>query len=130
MSKGPVIAVVDDDASIRRSMSSLMRSRGYIVYTFAGAEDFLHSLYFGVTECLITDVQMPKMNGIQLLFRVHKKDPRIPVILMSGAFRQHDVEGACDLLVKPFDDSSLLASIANALNRRRRGLVWPGPSSR
>ena len=128
MPKGSVIAVVDDDALIRQAMSSLIRSYGYIVYTFASGDEFLHSLYFSVTECLITDVQMPGMNGIELLGHVHRKDARIPVILTSASFEQNAVAGACGMLSKPFDDSSLLSSIIVALERRRQGRANVDPS--
>jgi FixJ family two-component response regulator len=61
----PVISIVDDDESVRIAMNSLVRSLGYIAHTFASAEDFLRSPRLNETSCLITDVQMPGMNGIE-----------------------------------------------------------------
>lgn len=125
MTRLPVIAVVDDNASIRQAMTSLMRSHGYAVYTFSCAEDFLHSLYFEVTECLIADVHMPRMSGMELYLQVREKDARLPVILMSAACDDQTIRNAklaspCRILAKPFDDARLIDSIVSALGPRAR----------
>ncbi len=125
MTRSPVIAVVDDDASIRQAITSLIRSHGYAVYTFSCAEDFLHSLYFEVTQCLITDVHMPHMSGMELYLQVQEKDARIPVILMSASCDDQNIRNArlsstCRVLAKPFDDARLLDSIEHALEPRAR----------
>ncbi|WP_179402800.1 response regulator transcription factor [Burkholderia guangdongensis] len=124
-----VIAVVDDNESVRQAIGGFVRSCGYFAYTFPSAEAFLHSLYFDVTECLITDLDMPAMSGVELIHQVRDKDARIPVILISASHdepdvRQAELAGWCRVLPKPFDGSCLLESIVRALGPRS-GNAWP-----
>ena len=79
----PVISVVDDDQSVRKAISALVRSLGYAVATFASAEDFLGSDRVEDTSCLITDVQMPGLSGVELQSRLMADGRRIPIIVRS-----------------------------------------------
>lgn len=121
-----VIAIVEDDESVRRALSSLMRSSGYAVHTYSCAEDFLGSLYFHVTECLITDFNLPVMNGADLFLHVREKGAQLPVILISGRLDNPLIDranfaGAFDVLRKPFFGADLLDLVQAGLGRGRVG---------
>jgi FixJ family two-component response regulator len=123
MGKADVIAIVEDDESVRRAASSLLRSFGYKVYTYSCGEDFLRSLYFNVTDCLITDLNLPTMSGMELCFRVREKEAAIPIILMSANRDTAGIEkirrtGTCRVLTKPFDASCLLDLILSSLSSK------------
>ena len=120
----PFIAAVDDDFRIRESMASLLESAGYAPLVFSSAEDFLLSGALATAMCVITDVRMPGMNGIELQRRIRRERPRLPVILISA---HHDAEvrqtaiheGAVDVLYKPFDATDLLTIIQSVLTKSR-----------
>ena len=80
----PMIAIVDDDKAVREATESLMRSLGYHASTFASAEEFLQSEQISNTSCLITDVQMPGLSGIDLQDRLIARGHRIPIIFITG----------------------------------------------
>src|SRR5262245_33103385 len=123
LSKVPVIAIVDDDESFRRATASFVRSLGYVTTTFASAESFLVSASFDQTDCVISDIQMPGMTGIDLQRRLISIGSRLPVIFMT-AFPEAKVReqaisaGALGFLDKPFNDEKLLACIDEALTAR------------
>jgi FixJ family two-component response regulator len=113
---------VDDDVRVRESVARLAKSAGYDALTFASAEAVLASGALERAACLITDVRMPGMDGLELQRRAKAKSPRLPVIFISGN-ADDDVrhralrEGAVDFLYKPFDGEDLLRAIDKALGR-------------
>jgi len=116
----PLITVIDDDASVRTAVDSLLRARGYTVYLFASAAEFLHSPQFDETCCVIADVQMPAMSGIELLSLLRKQGCGVPFIFIT-AFPEEAVrvralsDGAICFLAKPFDSTCLIRCIDLAL---------------
>src|ERR1700716_2684600 len=88
--KAPVISIVDDDASVRAATNNLVRSHGYSAHTFASAEEFLQSTHFNDTSCVIADVQMPTMSGVELLITLRTKGHSVPFIFIT-AFPDEDL---------------------------------------
>jgi FixJ family two-component response regulator len=118
------IAVVDDDASIRAATDSLLRSRGYAVFTFESAEDFLQSGKLNGTSCVITDVRMPIMGGIELQAILRAQGCTVPFIFITafpeGVVRTQAMnDGATCFLTKPFDAPTLIKYVEIALHTRR-----------
>jgi FixJ family two-component response regulator len=115
-----VIAVVDDDASIRVAADSLLRARGYIVSTFASAAEFLSSRQLDETSCVITDVRMPGMSGVDLQTVVRNQGCSTPFIFIT-AFPEESArlramrDGAVCFLSKPFDAPALIRCVEAAL---------------
>lgn len=120
MPKVPVISIVDDDESVREATKALIRSLGYATATFASAEEYLRSDRVRDTLCLITDVQMPGMSGVELQDRLIADGQRTPVIFMT-AFPEEDIRarvlgaGAFGFLSKPFNDECLIDCLDEAL---------------
>ena len=120
MSKLPTIAVIDDDASVRVGIENLLSSLGYNVHTFPSAEDFLRSGLWYDISCVIADVRMPGMSGIELLTLLITQGHRLPFIFIT-AFSDETVRagalsaGAICLLTKPFDKATLVRGIDAAL---------------
>jgi FixJ family two-component response regulator len=123
----PVISIVDDDDAVRLALRSLVRSLGYVSNVFASAEEFLESPYLNNTSCLISDVQMPGMNGIELQSRLKRLDCRTPVIFVTAfpeeRSRARALEaGAIGFMEKPFEGRAMIQLIETALRpRRERG---------
>jgi FixJ family two-component response regulator len=123
MSNPPLISVVDDDESVRESLSGLIRSVGFGVMVFASAEEFLSSNRLLDTDCLILDVRMPGMNGLELQRRLATSHMSIPVIFITA---HGDEEarvralngGAVEYLLKPFSEEALLSAIDAALKSK------------
>ena len=116
----PCIAVVDDDESVREGLRNLLRSVGYEVRAFCSAEDFLERPEGDSFCCLVTDVQMPGMGGLELQKRLVDSDTRLPVILMTAFPREHvrqqaEELGAAGFLTKPFDASRMIECVERAL---------------
>jgi FixJ family two-component response regulator len=117
-----VISIVDDDASVREATKGLVRSLGYRAATFGSAEEFLGSERLHDTACLITDVQMPGLSGVELQSRLIEDGHRMPVIFLT-AFPEDRVRdralgaGAYGFLSKPFDEENLIGCLTRALNR-------------
>jgi FixJ family two-component response regulator len=115
-----VISIVDDDSSMRDATSALVRSLGFTVATFASAEDFLESSRVDDTACLITDVQMPGLSGVELQSRLIAQGRNMPIIGVT-AFPEESVRsqmleaGAVGFLSKPFNDECLINCLATAL---------------
>ena len=84
MANIPIVSIVDDDESMRAVTCSLIRSLGLTAYAFASAEEFLKSPRLTETACLISDIQMPKMNGIEAAPRIRKLAPATKIVLISG----------------------------------------------
>jgi two-component system, LuxR family, response regulator FixJ len=116
------VHVIDDDEAVRESIEFLLRSAGLSVRTYESAASFLDAAPKIAAGCIITDVRMPGLSGIDLLRRLQEMQIRLPVIVITG---HGDVPlaveamkcGAVDFLEKPFDDEVLVASVRSALNR-------------
>lgn len=127
VSRKPVISVVDDDASVRVATDNLLSALGYIVHTFASAEEFLRSTHFDDTSCVIADVQMPTMSGVELQALLLARGQRVPFIFIT-AFPDETVRarvrkfGAICLLTKPFDRQSLIKCLDTALWKHGGGV--------
>jgi FixJ family two-component response regulator len=116
-----LISVVDDNESMRAAIKGLMKSLGYTAVAFASAEEFLSSHQIPHTSCLITDVQMPGMTGLELHRRLLAAGKPIPTILITAypddSARERALgDGVVCYLSKPFDESELLACIDKSLN--------------
>jgi len=114
------VVVVDDDAKMRESLESLLQSAEFSVAVFASAEDTLQSLILAEANCLVTDIRMPGMHGLELQRRVKHDFPRLPVILITGNYDEQVesralADGAVGLLYKPFDPSDLVSRIRLAI---------------
>ena len=121
-----VISIVDDDASVRVATDNLLRSLGYTVHTFASAEEFLRSIHFNDTSCVIADVQMPTMSGVELQALVLAQGHRVPFIFITAfpeeTIRERAVKaGAICFLTKPFDRLTLIKCLDTALERHAGG---------
>jgi FixJ family two-component response regulator len=119
-----MISIVDDDRSVREAARALIRSLGYTSETSASAEEFLESGRLCDTECLITDVQMPGMNGVDLQCHLAANGHCTPVILVT-AYPEESIRaralgaGAFGFLSKPFSEESLIACLDRALKFHR-----------
>lgn len=122
MTTVPVISVIDDDESIRTAIYNLLRSLGYVVHVFASAEAFLESPQLHNTWCVIADIRMPGMSGIDLQFRLRSEGSAVPFVFITAVpdervrARALD-QGAICFLTKPFDQDSLIACLGNAVTR-------------
>jgi FixJ family two-component response regulator len=119
--KMQIVVGVDDDIRIRQSIESLVESAGFASLLFPSAEEFLKSGKLAEVSCLITDVRMSGMDGIELQQRVRFDRPQLPVIFISGhhddAIRRKAVEdGAFAFMYKPFDPGDLLVAVTRAVN--------------
>jgi FixJ family two-component response regulator len=118
--KKHVVVGVDDDFRVRESIESLLESAGYATRVFASAEEFLQSGTLAAATCLVTDVRMREMDGIELQRRIRLEHPKLPVIFISAHHdektRRRAIEdGAVGFLYKPFDGMDLLEAIKVAL---------------
>ena len=118
----PLISIVDDDESVRNALKSLIDSVGFRAEVFDSGEKFLNSPYLSQTDCLIADVRMPGMSGLELQDRLSAAGRSIPIVFISA----HDDKeardrglraGAIDFLQKPFSEDSLLGAISVCLDK-------------
>jgi two-component system, LuxR family, response regulator FixJ len=119
----PVVHIVDDDEGLRESLAFLLRSAALEVRSFESAKAFLDELPHAVPGCVITDVRMPDMSGIELLRRLKELKLGVPVVVITGhgdiALAVEAMKmGAADFFEKPFDDDLLVASVRAALRQR------------
>jgi FixJ family two-component response regulator len=126
-----IVMIVDDDDSIRKAIRRLMKSFGFAVETFASAEEFLASDRLDSTSCLVLDVHMPGMNGLDLQKRLITARRAIPVIFITAftderARAQALQAGAVGYLSKPFSDEDLLNCIHAALKLAQPDASQPG----
>jgi len=123
-SEEPVVFVVDDDESMREALRSLLRSVSLRVETFGSAADLLRSKLPNVASCLVLDVRLPGVSGLDFQAELAKANIRIPIIFMTGhgdipMSVQAMKAGAVDFLTKPFRDQDMLDAVAAALERDR-----------
>jgi FixJ family two-component response regulator len=115
-----MVAIVDDDESVRASLLALMKEAGLRAQAFASAEEFLDSGQQEETGCLVTDIRMPGMSGLDLQEKLNEEDFRIPTIFITAhgdtKMRMQALRsGAVEFLAKPFDDETLLKTIRVAM---------------
>jgi FixJ family two-component response regulator len=124
----PIVYVVDDDISVRESLELLIRFEGWQPQTFASAQDFLVTPRAVVPNCLILDVSLPDLNGLELQERVAAERTEMPIIFITG---HGDVpmtvkamkKGAVEFLTKPFKDDVLVSAIRQAIKRSEAALI-------
>ena len=118
----PLISIVDDDESVRIALKSLIDSVGFRTEVFGSGEEFLKSPYVAQTNCLIADVRMAGMSGLELQERLHDAGSSVPIVFISA----HDDKdararglrsGAIAFLQKPFSEDSLLGAISEGLDK-------------
>jgi FixJ family two-component response regulator len=118
------VAIVDDDLSFREGVSSLIRAAGWKVETFASAEEFLARPRADPPSCILLDLQLPDLSGLDLQKRIAEGNPAIPIVFITGhgdipATVQAMKAGAVEFLTKPFDKEQLFCAIAEAMARDR-----------
>src|ERR1700688_1635825 len=123
----PIVFVVDDDISVRESLELLIRSEGWEPETFALAQEFLARPRASVRSCLVLDVSLPGLNGLELQKRVAIERTDVPIIFITGygdvpMTVQAMKAGAVEFLTKPFSDDVLLSAIRNAIERSKTAL--------
>ena len=112
----PWIAIVDDDPSVLKALARLLRAHGLHVRTYTSAQEFLAALREGLPECLIVDLQMPEMTGLELQLHLRHSGVKIPTIVITAGADTEARElcaaaGASAILLKPLQDALLLAAI-------------------
>jgi two-component system response regulator FixJ len=135
MPSDSLVHVIDDDDAARQSLDFMLRAARFDVRTYDSATAFLKSLPDALTGCIITDVRMPGLSGLDLLKRLHETGAGIPVIVMTG---HGDIPlaveamkfGAVDFFEKPFDDEAMIAAVRTALGRGRDELRRQEDASR
>jgi len=122
----PLVSVVDDDVSIRKSLDRLIRSVGLEVRAYASAEEFLNATHPRKTDCLILDVRLPGMSGVELLHQLIARNCKVPVIFITahGSDEFARAEAASDqtfgYLTKPFNADELLHAVDRALGHSKQ----------
>lgn len=124
MQASPVVFVVDDDVSVRESLELLIRHEGWQVETFKSAPEFLNRPRALAPSCLVLDISMPGLNGLELQKRVAAERREMPIIFITGHGNipmtvQAMKAGAVEFLTKPFNDEALLTAIRNAIERSK-----------
>jgi FixJ family two-component response regulator len=112
----PWIAIVDDDPSVLKALNRLLRTRAFDARTYESAQEFLAALPYGPPECLIVDLQMPEMSGLELLQHLRSRDIQVPTIVITahgdiGVRERCESVGAVAFLLKPLQDTALFAAI-------------------
>jgi FixJ family two-component response regulator len=124
----PIVFVVDDDVSVRESLESLIRCEGWQPQTFCSASEFLDHPRAATASCLVLDLTMPGLNGLELQERIAADRSEMPIIFISG---HGDVPktvramkaGAVEFLTKPFNDNDLLSAIRQAIKRSESTII-------
>src|ERR1700733_13620317 len=124
----PIVFVVDDDISVRESLEALIRFEGLEVQTFSSAQEFLEHPRTSSPSCMVLDISLPGLNGLELQKRVSSEHRDMPIIFITGhgdipMTVQAMKAGAVEFLTKPFADHVLLNAIRNAVGRSRAGLA-------
>ena len=123
MGKRALVSVVDDDESVRESLPDLLRECGFAVEAFASAEAFLVSECLGQTQCLLLDIAMPGMSGLELQRELTRRRHAIPIVFITAHGDETDrprllAQGAVACLFKPFSEAALLEALQAALRGR------------
>ena len=118
--KTKLVAIVDDDDSVRSALEGLLKAVGLPAHAFASAEEFMQSGQQSETSCLIADIRMPGMSGLELQAKLNAERCRIPIIFITAhgdeKMRMQALRaGAVEFLAKPFDDEALLETVRAAL---------------
>jgi FixJ family two-component response regulator len=126
LSNPPVISIIDDDGSVRAATYNLVRSLGYVVHTFASAEEFLESPHLHDTSCIVADVQMPTMSGLELQAQLLAGGYRMPLIFITASSGENAraralKAGASCFLTKPFSGEALINCLDAALREHGEG---------
>jgi len=121
----PIVFVIDDDASMRRALSYLLQSAGYKVETHSSAEEFLRREHYDGVGCIILDVRMPGLSGMDLQEKLMGSDYRMPIIFLTGHGElsmgvEAMKKGAIDFLTKPCDDEQLLGAVHSAIEKDKQ----------
>ena len=125
MAKVALISVVDDDESVRESLDGLLRSAGFAVKVFASAEEFLNSDHLSDIHCLLLDVRLPGMNGIELHRHLVADHCEIPVVFITAHGSEEAVRsqalrnGAVEYLIKPLSEDTVLNALHKALSAKQ-----------
>ncbi|HKB35279.1 MAG TPA: response regulator transcription factor [Gemmataceae bacterium] len=122
----PIVFVVDDDASVRRALARLLQADGLTVATFASAKEFLHHGRADAPACLVLDVRLPELDGLELQRSLNEENSALPIVFITG---HGDIPmsvramkaGAVDFLPKPFDDQELLSAVRQAIAKDLQG---------
>jgi two-component system, LuxR family, response regulator FixJ len=122
------IALIEDDEAILRSLAMLLESRGMSVRSYPSAELFLEQLSADAPHCVVSDIRMPGLSGLELQHELKKRDAAMPIILITGHGHitmavKAIKDGAFDFIEKPFDEERLLESIGAAIKRGERERV-------
>ena len=134
MSSAPIVFVVDDDISVRESLELLIGSAGWLPRTFGSAQEFLDRPPARGPSCLILDVSLPGLNGLELQRRIAGERSDMPIIFITGYADvpktvQAMKAGAIEFLTKPYSDDALLAAVGDALQRSEAALQAQDESS-
>lgn len=118
----PLVAIVDDEESVRRALGRLVRSAGFHVQTYASGAEFLHSLGGASPQCVVLDLRMPQMSGFDVQARLATMNTGLPVVIITGddstEIRHKSLAGgALAYLRKPVDEAMLLHAIEGAIQR-------------
>ena len=123
MAAGPLVAIIDDDESVRESLPDLVKELGFAAEAFSSAEEFLASEHIESARCLLLDIAMPGMSGPELKRELTRRGREIPVVFIT-AHRDETVrprllaQGAVECLFKPFSDTALHEALSSALGAR------------
>lgn len=133
MNPNCIIHVIDDDEAVRESIAFLLLASGYTAQTYASADEFLGILDQINNGCVITDVRMPGMDGLDLVNHLHARRPVLPIIVITGHADvplavQAMKSGARDFIEKPFDDHSILDAVASALQHGAKNFAGRPPT--
>lgn len=121
-----IVSIVDDDQAVRTAIQTFVRSLGYKAAAFASAEDFLSAPECQTADCLISDIQMPGMDGLELQHELARQRPNLPIIFITAfpdeRVRQQAMDtGAACLLLKPYDGDALIGCLEKALSGKPHG---------
>jgi FixJ family two-component response regulator len=127
LTDAPIVFIVDDDVSVRESLELLIRSEGWQAETFTSAQEFLDCPKAPVPCCLVLDIGLPGLNGLELQKNLAAEQKDMPIIFITGCGDvpksvQAMKAGAVDFLTKPFNDEALLSAILQAIERSRLAL--------
>jgi FixJ family two-component response regulator len=133
--KETTISIVDDESCVRESLSSLIRSEGYRTKEYASAEDFLEREQWDESVCLILDLRLPGMDGLELQKQLAKTNRERPIVFISGGATEKEQtaamgRGAVAFLCKPFRDEALLTAVRESIARRREGFDFRPETTR